>query len=83
MSRMRQIREVIWERQAEDRRRDLSVREVELRTLASFIAGSAGNKKGVNEAAKIRLLPPDDDPVVSASEPKPIPYELAQRWFGA
>lgn len=77
MARLRQVREVIWERQAEDWRRDLTVREVELRTLASFIAGAAGNRAGVREAAAIRLLPDEPRPV------KPIPYESAVRWFGA
>lgn len=79
MARMRQVREVIWERQAEDRRNDLTVREIELRTLAGYIAGAAGDKQGVKNAAKIRLVPPDP---AAPRQIRPIPFERAQRLFG-
>lgn len=83
MQRMNQIREVIWERQGEDRRRDLSVREVELKTLASYIAGSAGHKQGVKSAERIRLLPDEPSQPGQVPERKMIPYGAAKAWFGA
>lgn len=84
MQRMAQIRQVIWERQAEDRRKELSVREVELRTLASYIAASAGNKAGMEAAKRITLQPPETD---ASGKPRPkalkyIPYGRAKRMFG-
>lgn len=82
MARMRQAREVIWERQAEENRRDLSVREIELRTLASYIAGAAGHKQGVKDAGKIRLLPAEVDPDTGKKVTRPIPYSKAVAWFG-
>lgn len=73
MSRIRQTREVIWERQAETRSRDLSVREVELRTLASFMAQS---EEAQAVAAQIRLLPPEES---GPTERPMIPFADAQR----
>lgn len=71
MQRMAQIRSVIWERQDEEHRKMLSVKEVELRTLASYIAASAGNEKGVKSAAQITLVPPEKAPS-GKSGPKKI-----------
>lgn len=78
LGRMRQIREIIWERTDQDRRRELRVREVELQTLASYIAGAGGNKEGVKSAQRIRLVPPEPGEKVV----KMIPYEKARRLFG-
>lgn len=78
LGRMRQIREVIWERQEQDRRRELRVREIELQTLASYIAASGGSKEGVRSASKIRLVPP----LAGEKDVKMIPYEKARRMFG-
>jgi hypothetical protein len=61
IARLRQIRDVILERQGEDRRADLTVREVELRTTTQFIAAAAGSKQLVSQADKVRLLPPPTD----------------------
>jgi len=55
LARMRQARDVIWERRAEEWKRDLRKKEQELRTLAGFIAGAAGWKDGVKNAARIEL----------------------------
>lgn len=53
LQRMRQIREVIFERRAEARRLDLRDKESELRILASYMAQ---NKKAAKQAEKITLL---------------------------
>lgn len=83
MSRMRQAREIIWEREAEERRRDLTVRETELRTLTSFIAGAAGWKAGQKSAAKIRLLPSEKPKGVvdSATGLRMVPAEMVGSLF--
>lgn len=75
MARMRQIREVIWERQAEESRRDLSVREVELRIMASYMAQS---EDALASAREIRLLPPDD---ATPTEKPMIGFEQAKAMF--
>lgn len=80
MQRTAQIREVIWERQEEDRRRDLTVREVELKTLASYIAASAGNEAGMKSAQQITLLAPEEG---EEKQLNMIPFADAQRWFGS
>lgn len=77
MARMRQVREVIMERQGEARRQALADKQNELQILASFIASSAGHKDGVAAAKKISLLA---EPEAKAAQP--IPYSTARRWFG-
>ena len=76
MARMRQVREVIWERVAEERRAVLTVKQFELRTLASFMAQT---EEAGAAASTIQLLAPDPDEV---DDSKFIPFEKAQRWFG-
>lgn len=70
---MRQVRDVIWEREAEDRRRALRDKESELRILASYMAQS---EKAGKQAAKITLLkrPKEAAAVIST--------ERAQQLFG-
>lgn len=53
LSRMKQIRSVIWERRAEERRLTLRDKEAELRTLASFMAQT---RDAARAAQRIRLL---------------------------
>lgn len=78
MQRMSQIRSVIWERQKEDRNKELSVREYELQTLAAYVAASAGNKKGLDNVSKISLVPSE----VEKKKPlKYVPFNQAKRWF--
>lgn len=80
MARMRQCRAVIWERQAEERRRALSVEQYKLRTLASFMART---KKAAKSIGEIVLVPPETD--VTTGKPKPrrvITYAEARRFFG-
>jgi hypothetical protein len=71
MERIAQVREVIWERRRIERHRDLVAREVELKTLASFIAAGP-SKGGVKAAQKIRLRPDmhDEDGRVLRPLPK-------------
>lgn len=78
LARMRQIREIIWERTEQERRSELRVREVELRTLASYIAASGGSKDGVKSAQRIRLVAP----LEGEKDVQMIPYEKAVRLFG-
>lgn len=56
LQRMRQCREVALERIDEERRRELRVREMEVRHLASMVAGAAGWKQGVSAARRIQLF---------------------------
>ena len=73
LARFRQVRDVIWERRREDLHRELEVREMELRTICSFVAGSAGNKDGVKAAARIKLF---------KRKPKLPSTESVMRLFG-
>lgn len=64
--RMRQVRDVIWERLAEERRTAKRDRETELRILASYSAQSPQAQK---QAQKITLLKrPKEAPVVVSTE---------------
>lgn len=79
MERVAQVRDVIRERMAEEKRQDLQVRETELRILAGHVHAAAGNKKGMKSADKIRLQPADDH---AEQDQRMIPFEQAKRWFG-
>lgn len=66
LSRMRQIRDVIWERQGEERRLMLRDKEVELQILASF---TAQTDKAQRLAARISLVkPPKSEPSMPSTE---------------
>lgn len=56
LGRLRQARDVAVERLNEKERRDLRVREQELRELASHIAASLGHERGIKAARSITLL---------------------------
>lgn len=72
--RMRQIREVIFEREAETRRQSLSDKETELRILASYTARS---NEALKSAQRIALLArPKDKPVLPD-------FDRAMSLFGA
>jgi uncharacterized protein YbaA (DUF1428 family) len=73
---MRQVREVIWERLAEDRRRALKDKEAEVKTLASFMAQS---REALAAAKAIRMVEDDED---ETPQIRPIPYDQARRMFG-
>lgn len=75
LGRLRQCREIVFERQAEERRRDLSVREVELRILAQFMAQSP---EAAKDAQRIELL---DRPKDLTAEPATGSYEKALGMF--
>lgn len=78
MARLRQVRDVIWERQGLDRRAELKVREIELRTTAHFIAAAAGWNDGVRSAAKVTLVPPLPGPDGKTRRRlRPIPLRMA------
>lgn len=76
LGRMRQVREVIWERLAEDRRRALKDKEAEVKTLASFMAQS---REALAAAKAIRMVEDDED---ETPQIRPIPYDQARRMFG-
>lgn len=75
MCRIRQVRDVIMERQAEDTERDIArqrldyqVREVELQTLCAFVAHAVDSPKTakalLRQVGRIRLLseePPEEE----------------------
>jgi hypothetical protein len=85
LRRMRQIRDVILERQDEDRRASLSVRENELRTTAQFIAATTGSKRLMAEAGRVRLLTPLRDPqtgTVLRANSRNGSYEVMVGMFG-
>lgn len=71
---MRQVREIIFERQAEKRRLDLRDKESELRILASYMAQS---KQAAKSAQKIKLL---KAPKGKATMPS---FERASALFGS
>lgn len=73
LMRMRQIRDVIWERATEMRRTALREKEAELRILASFMAQS---EKAGKAAQKITLLKRPK------SAPKVVSTERAVSLFG-
>jgi hypothetical protein len=74
---MKQIRDVVWERQVEANRRDLALRETELRILAQFVAGAAGWESGVKEAMRLKLI--DDE----GNAPKPMSAAAVKRFAGS
>lgn len=55
LGRFRQVRDVLFERQAEERRRHLQLEEIKLRTLAGFMARS---EKAARLAREIVLVEP-------------------------
>jgi hypothetical protein len=55
MARINQIRDVIVVRQQEDRKRDLTYKEIEVQALLGAIHGAAGNAAGVKAAATFRF----------------------------
>ncbi len=76
---MRQVREVIRQRQLENARMALLDKETELRIMASQIAGAAGWAAGMAQARAIRLVARPE----GAEKPmNMIPYETAVRMFG-
>lgn len=75
LARLRQIRDVITERQIEDRVRLLKLEEFKLQTLASFMARSDA---GVKAAMGIRLLKGEEKP---QSTMNPIPLARAKAMF--
>lgn len=85
MQRINQTRSVIWERRKQERARDLEVREIELRTLATHISAGAGHKEGLKAAEKISLQPVEIDEKTGQPkrDVKMIPFSDAKRWFGA
>jgi hypothetical protein len=52
---MRQIRDVIWERQYEEEQHRLAVEETKLQYLVGAVHAAAGNKDGVKMSRRIRL----------------------------
>lgn len=69
LGRMRQIRDVIRERDGERLRRDVSLMETQTQYICSFVASSAGNGPGAREALKIRFL--DDTAETTAKKQDP------------
>ena len=63
MERIRQIRDVIWERGKEDRRQRLRVEEIKVQAITSAIYGAAGNASGARAALGFRLT--GHEPVVA------------------
>jgi hypothetical protein len=61
LSRIRQARDVIWERRDEDWRRELRVREVVVQALIGSIYGAQGSKDAARVAESFTLVPPDPD----------------------
>lgn len=57
MERIRQVRDVIWTRQKEERKADLVVKEIMVRYLAGTTQSAAGNTRGAKAAQKFRLVP--------------------------
>jgi hypothetical protein len=58
--RMRQIREVILNRERDEYRRQVRLEEAKVRTLVAGQQAAAGNKKGVRAAGRIKFLEDDE-----------------------
>lgn len=77
--RMRQIREVIFERRAHDRRQALLDKETEVRTLAQYVAATAqhdGAQQMIDSASQIQF-------VRRPKRLREIPMAMARKMFGA
>lgn len=72
MSRIRQVRDVIWERQKDERRQRLRVEEMKVQAIIGAVHAAAGNKRGVAGARRFRLLPRESV--------TPTPEYIAQRF---
>lgn len=74
LTRLRQMREIIFRRRREELHRELEIRENELRTICQFIAAAQGQKKLAKQAAGLKLY----------RRPRAMPStERVERMFGA
>lgn len=80
LGRFRQIRDVIFERQAEERRKTLQLEETKVKTLAQFLARSAKAEKAARSISF--LEPPNDSGVTGKGRVvKEIPAEIVGMIF--
>jgi hypothetical protein len=59
MERIRQVREVIWNRQSVERKQRLRVEEMKVQAITAAVHAAAGNGRGAKAAMKFRLTPPE------------------------
>jgi hypothetical protein len=77
--RVRQVHDVIVEREGEQQHLDLMIRSVELRTLCQYVAAAGGGQKLLDTARAVSLLPDEERPKPAVRE---IPFATAMRMFG-
>jgi hypothetical protein len=79
---LRQVHDVIEERQAERRRLDLAWRGAEVRMICQFVAAASGSAQLLTAAGAVTLLPEDPDEQEAAAEPRMLTAEQARSMFG-
>jgi hypothetical protein len=77
---LRQVHDVIEERQAERRRVDLAWRSEEVRTMVMFVAAASGSKELLADASRVSLLP-DDEPAGEPAGPRIMSVTEARGMF--
>jgi len=74
---------MVLEAQVDEQRRQLQIREQELRIMAGFIAAAARSPELGRAAEQITLLsPPPGEKPAGRPELKPVPLSALRRAFG-